>query len=134
MVERIKYESKYNKLTFGEKVRESTSAIPGLLANSGVIWGVDLLGGFDKLVNILPINDLNYGNYFSVGAGLYGGFVPEGCRKFTSLVTLVGSFTPEVMNFIDNGDIKQIGASSIIKIFSYGVAYTLSHVFGEVVS
>ena len=119
----VKTETKLDQVVDGVK------AVPAII---GCTAGAYLLGMSkcsQSLINNLPVDDMNLGYHLAAGSGLYGGWTKNTNRKATSLVTLAAAFTPEVMQLVQDGNLKNIGTASAVKLVGYGMGYVISYLF-----
>ena len=112
-----------------DKVVDGAKAIPPILACTAGSYLLGMADCVKEVAQNLPAGDLNLGYHAAAGSGLYGGWTKNGNRKVTSLVTLAAAFTPEIMMMPHDGDLKNVGAASAVKLVGYGLGYIVGHLF-----
>ena len=115
--------------TTSDKVVDGAKAIPPILACTAGSYLLGMADCVKEVAQNLPAGDLNLGYHAAAGSGLYGGWTKNGNRKVTSLVTLAAAFTPEIMMMSHDGDLKNVGAASAVKLVGYGLGYIVGHLF-----
>ncbi|PIN73748.1 hypothetical protein COV20_06025 [Candidatus Woesearchaeota archaeon CG10_big_fil_rev_8_21_14_0_10_45_16] len=119
------------KMTLTERVTDGLRAIPPILGCTAGAYLLNLSGCVNRIAESLPADGLNLGYHLAAGSGLYGGYTSKAERKIASLVTLAGSFTPEIAMLAQDGDLRSVGTASAAKLVGYGLGYIVGHIFGE---
>ena len=121
-------EQEIDKRLTEQPIKEGLSAIPGILGCSALTYLLNFAGCIDQVKNALP-QGLNLGFHLATGSGIYGGQTKNINKRIASLVTLVSSFTPEIISLAQDGDFEKIATSAGVKAVGYGLGYIAGYFF-----